>query len=358
VSVIRHEARRRWAVVASLVGALVAVPLVVAFAPVGTPRIAPGVLRERILAAASGPYQGYAESRGSMVLPSLPQLGDAAALFGGTTSMRVWHAGPAAWRVAVLDPVGEKDFYRTASAAFTWDYGRNLWTETVGDPAVRAPQASDLVPPELAHRLIGDAGPGATLRALPARRIAGIAAAGLRVTPADPDTTIGAIDVWADPDTGLALEVDVAGAVTTRFLDVSADPPGDDVLQPRAAGSSGFAASTQSEITSSLNTVARANLPGTLAGRTRVPGPLSALAAYGTGLSRFVVLAVPGRLGERTLNALRDAGGSPVTAAAGPGYLLRSAVLNIVVVRAGRRTYLVTGFAAADLLTTAAGELR
>jgi hypothetical protein len=339
-----------------MIGALVAVPLVVAFAPVDAPRVEPGVLRERILAAAAGPYQGYVESRGSVVLPDLPQLGDATALFGGTTSMRVWHADPDAWRVAVLDPVGEKDYFHTSSATFTWDYGRNLWTETVGDPAARPPQASDLVPPELAHRLLRDAGPDAALRALPDRRIAGIAAAGVRVVPADPDTTIGAIDVWADPRTGLPLLVDVAGAFTTRFLEVSAQRPADDILQPRAAGSSGFASSTQSEITSSLNSVARANLPGALAGRTRVPGPLSALAAYGTGLSRFVVVAVPGRLGERTLNALRNAGGAPL--ATGTGYLVRSAVLNIVVVRVGRRTYLVGGFAAADLLTAAAGELR
>ncbi|MGI5238514.1 hypothetical protein [Dactylosporangium sp. CA-139066] len=356
MSVVRREARRRWAVVAAMLGALVAIPLVVAFAPVDAPRIAPGELRERMLAAAEGPYQGYAESRGSVVLPDLPQLGDAAALFGGTTSLRAWHAGPDAWRVAVLDPVGEKDYFRTASAAFTWDYGRNLWTETAGEPAVRPPQASDLVPPELARRLLRDAGAGAALSARPARRVAGIAAPGLRVVPADPETTIGAIDVWADPRSGLPLEVDVGGAFTTRFLEVSTDPPAADVLQPRAAGSSGFASSTQSEITSSLNSVARANLPATLAGRNRVPGPLSALGAYGAGLSRFFVVAVPGRLGERTLAALRDAGGEPL--ASGTGYLVRSAVLNIVVTRSGRRTYLVAGFVAADRLTAAAGELR
>ncbi|WP_433043158.1 hypothetical protein [Dactylosporangium sp. CS-033363] len=356
MSVVRREARRRWAVVAAIVGALVAVPLVVAFAPVTAPRIEPGQLRARILEAAGGPYQGYAESRGSIVLPELPQLGDVSGLFGGTTSMRVWHAGNDAWRVAVLDPVGEKDFFKTASGAFTWDYGRNLWTETVGDPAVRAPQASDLTPPELARRLLKDAGDDAGLRALPGRRIAGKAAAGLRVVPKDPATTIRAIDVWADPGTGLALQVEVAGVFTTRFLDATTDPPSDAVLQPEASDSSGFASSTRSEITSSLNAVTRANLPGSLGGRARVPGPLSALAAYGTGLSRFVVIAVPGRLGDRTLSALRDAGGEAV--AGGTGYLMRSAVLNIVVTKVGRRTYLVTGFVAPDILTAAAGELR
>ncbi|WP_432824229.1 hypothetical protein [Dactylosporangium sp. CA-092794] len=354
MGVVAREARRRWAVVAAGIAALVAVPLVAAFAPVTAPRVAPAVLRERILAAARGAYQGYAESRGSLVLPDLPQLGDLSGLLGGSTSMRVWRAGPAAWRVAVLDPAGERDWFRTAGGTYTWDYGRNLWTETVGDPALRPPQPSDLVPPELARRLIADAGPGAALRALPARRVAGIAAAGLRVTPADPDTTIGRLDVWADPRTGLPLLVDVAGAFTTRFLEVSAAPPGGDVLVPQAAGSAGFTSTTQSEVTAALNTVARANLPGALAGRPRAPSPVSAVAVYGTGLSRFVVVAVPGRLGERTVSALRDAGGTPVAG----GYLLRSAVLTVVVTRPGRRAYLVTGFASPALLTAAAAELR
>ncbi|MER7283909.1 hypothetical protein ABT369_56805 [Dactylosporangium sp. NPDC000244] len=354
MSVVRREARRRWAVVAALVGALVAVPLVVAFAPVTAERVEPAVLRDRIMVAAQGPYQGYVQSRGSMVLPDLPQLADTAALFSGTTSMRVWHAGPDAWRVAVLDPVGEKDWFRTPEGSFTWDYGRNLWTGSAGEPAARPPQASDLVPPELALRLLRDAGAGARIAALADRRIAGVAAAGIRVTAADPDSTIGAVDVWADPRTGLALEVDVGGALTTRFLDASAAPPAEDVVQPRASGSSGFAAATQSEIASSLNSVARANLPGSLAGRARVPGPLSALAVYGDGLSRLVVVAVPGRLGERTLNALRNAGGTPIAT----GYLLRSSVLTLAVTRSGRRTYLVAGFVTADLITRAAGELR
>ncbi|GAA3454837.1 hypothetical protein [Dactylosporangium matsuzakiense] len=350
MSVVRREARRRWSAVAGLVGVLVAVPLVVAFAPVR----AAAVTRDQVLAASDRPYQGYVETRGSVVLPDLPQLGELVGLFGGTTSMRVWHRNTDTWRVAVLDPVGERDTFRTPAATFGWDYGRNLWTETVGDPAVRAPRAADLTPPELARRLLRDAGADAEVRALAPRRVAGIAASGLRVVPKDRDSTIGAIDVWADPRSGLPLLVDVPGAFTTRFLDVSADAPADDVLQPRAAASSGFASSTQSEITSALNSVARANLPGDLAGRARVPGPVSAIAAYGSGLSRFVVIAVPGRLGQRTLNALRDGGGAPIT----QGYLIRAGVLSIAVTQAGRRTYLIAGFVTPALLTAAAGQLR
>lgn len=354
MSVVGREARRRWTVVVAGIAALIAVPLVIAAAPVRTARVDPGTLRDRILASVDRPYQGYVDSRGSIVMPDLPQLGDVAQLLGGSNGMRVWHAGPRSWRVAVLDPVGEKDFFRTATGAYTWDYGRNLWTEVVGEPALRLPQAADLVPPELALRLLSGAGPGDALQALPAQRIAGIAAAGLRLVPADPDTTIDRLDIWADPQTGLPLRVDVGGAFTSRFLDVSQEPPPASVLVPEAAQSSGFTSTTQSDVTSSLNTVAGANLPGSLAGRARAPGPVSAVGVYGTGMSRFVVVAIPGRLGQRTLAALRNAGATAVPT----GYVMRSAVLTLVVARPFRRTYLIIGFVTPDLLTQAAAELR
>jgi hypothetical protein len=42
--------------------------------------------------------------------------------------------------------------------------------------------------------------------AIAPRHIAGVDAAGLRINPTDPATTIGRVDIWADPETGLALQ--------------------------------------------------------------------------------------------------------------------------------------------------------
>ncbi|WP_433606366.1 hypothetical protein ACQP2P_29845 [Dactylosporangium sp. CA-139114] len=109
------------------------------------------------------------------------------------------------------------------------------------------------MPPELALRLLRDAGAGAGITVLADRRIAGVAAAGVRVTPGDPQTSVGAVDVWADPRTGLTLEVDVGGALTTRFLRARVAPPADDVARPRAAASGGFAPVAQPKIASALN---------------------------------------------------------------------------------------------------------
>jgi hypothetical protein len=345
---------RRWVLVSAVIAALVAVPVVRANLPVSAPRVDPAELRDRILASAGVPYQGYADTQGSVILPALPQLSEVTQLFGGGTSMRVWRAAAGSWRVAVLDPVGERDTYRGGGSTYTWDFGRNLWTQVVGDLPARLPQASDLLPPDLARRLLAEPSPGDRLTALPARRVAGIAAVGLRFTPGDPDTTIGWVDVWADPTTGLPLQVQLAGVFTSRFLDLSLTAPDPHVLIPDAAASSGVTTTTQNDVTAALNIVTNTQLPAGLAGRPRLPGQVGGLGVYGTGLSRFVVAPLPGRVGQRTLDAVRNAGGTAIPG----GFSVRSAVLTVLVVRPARRTYVLAGFASPELLARAASELR
>jgi hypothetical protein len=355
VNVIRPGAWRRWVAVAVVVGVLVALPVVRAAWPVGSTRVDPAVLRERILASAGVPYQGYVDSQGQVALPGLPQLGDVSGLFGGSTSVRVWHASAQSWRVAVVDPAGERDIYRTETGAFVWDFSRNLSTEIVGDLPVRLPWAPDVLPPDLARRLLAAVAPGDQLVALPPQRVAGITAAGLRFAPSDPDTTISHLDVWADPANGLPLRIDVAGVFSSRFLDLLDGAPPPSVLTPQIASSSGFTSTSQPDVISTLNAVAAANLPRSLAGRPRVEAPVSAVAAYGAGLSRFMVIPVPRQMGPQTINAVRDAGGASVPG----GYVVRSAVLTVLVARpTGRRTYLLAGFVTPDLLSRAAAELR
>ena len=41
-------------------------------------------------------------------------------------------------------------------------------------------------------------------------------AAGLRMTPADPASTVGRVDIWADPSSGLPLMVEVFGRGSGR----------------------------------------------------------------------------------------------------------------------------------------------
>ena len=67
---------------------------------------------------------------------------------------------------------------------------------------IRLPDASDLLPPTFARSLLQGVRESELSR-LPARQIAGIDAPGLRLTPEERATTVGRVDIWADPGSGL-----------------------------------------------------------------------------------------------------------------------------------------------------------
>jgi hypothetical protein len=333
----------------------------------------PARLRQAVLASATRPYQGYADASARLDIPSLPELGDVVSLLGGTTRLRAWYASADAWRVAVLEPTGERGIYQTSQGTFQWDFERNLVTHVVGDLPVRLPWAADMLPPDLARRLLG-AARDLPVTAIGARRVAGVAADGLRLTPTDPDTTVGRIDVWADPSTGLPLQVEVtargsgAPLIRSRFLEVSQSPPGSDVLTPPLPSSAGFASTSEPDVLSAISrALPTVGLPENLAGRAQIPAPgglstVGGVAGYGTGLSRFVVLALPRGYGQRTLQAAEDRGGLPVRFDNGHGYQLTTPLLSTLVIRRdgagqGPRTFLLAGTVTPDVLRQAGGQL-
>ncbi len=115
---------------------------------------------------------------------------------------------------------------RTGDRMLRWVYESKNVT-LVPDVAVRLPDTADLLPNELARRALSGARSGEVSR-LPARRIAGRDALGLRLRPADPQASIGRVDVYADRATGLPVQVQMFGrgaatpSVTSRFLDLTA----------------------------------------------------------------------------------------------------------------------------------------
>jgi hypothetical protein len=355
------------------VAALCLLPIAVAVLPSRAGQADPVRLREAVLASAARPYQGYVDVRARMDVPDLPDLGEVAGLLGGTTRLRAWYASADAWRVAVLEPTGERDIYRTGRGTYQWDFERNLVTEIVGEVPVRLPWAADLLPPDLARRLLA-AAEGESVTAIDTRRVAGVDAHGLRLRPADASTTVGQVDVWADPATGLPLQVEVtargAGSplIHTRFLEVSGSPPDADVLRPPSPASASFTTTTAPDVLSAIGSaVAAVDMPPSLAGRPRIPstaGLLTAggVAGYGTGLSRFVAVALPRGYGQRTLRAAENAGGVPVTFDGGHGYEVAVPLLSTLVVRRdgdrpGPRTFLLAGTVSPAVLRQAGGEL-
>jgi hypothetical protein len=367
LSVVRGKTVRGWALVAAVAVVAVLVPQVPGWLPVAARQTEPDVLRDRILASADRPYQGYAEISGTLALPELPKVADLTALLTTTTHVRTWYADQENWRFDVLTGVGERDVYRTPEGEFTWDYGANLLTRLIGEPPVRLPRAGDLLPPELARRVLASA-QGDPVTALPARRVAGHDVAGLRLTPADPDTTIGHVDMWADPDTGLpvAVELTARGAdrpvISARFAELDPTRPGPDVLVPRRAPRSGFSIATAPDLGDALGALGRGRVPIQLAGRRLRQsdvGGVHGVGVYGAGLSAFVAMPIPRGVGSDAAEAITSAGGVSEELPRGEALELAIAPLSVVVARAefSSRWYLLAGMTTTDVLRTAASEL-
>jgi hypothetical protein len=360
--------------------ALGVLPAVIAALPAQQSSISATALRARILASASVPYEAYAESTADFGLPDLPDLHDVSQLLDGTTDQYVWYRSPAYWRaddVTGSGPngtfqAGESDIYQDGQVVFLWNYGRSLLTQVVGAQPVRLPRAADLLPPALARRLLGIAAGADHYSRLASRRVAGIDAAGLRVTPAGHATTIGAIDIWADPRTGLPVEVQITGrgtgqpVLTSSFLELSERRPGLGTVTPHPAPGVGFTTTSLPAVDSVLNGDGDGDhdgspFPRQLGGSRHVaiPGSPRGVAVYGTGLSRFVLLPLPGSAGLTVLNAALGAGAGMLSIGGQTGALIRTPLLTVVMVRAGPRpaTFLFAGAVTPAVLENAATSL-
>jgi hypothetical protein len=369
VSVVSRSARSRWAVVLAGTALVLAAPSLAGAAASVAARAAsrggtasPVELLHRVLASASVPHQGLAESRGTLGLPDVRQFGDVAALLGSTNRERVWWRGPGDWRVARILTTGEQDLYAAGpGAVVSWDYERNLRRTTVGADDVRLPRSDDLLPPQAARRLLGHLGLGDRVTVLAGRRVAGHETAGLRVLPGSSESTIGSVDVWVDGRSGLPLAVTVrdrggATAFESSFLDVDLTAPASaDLAAPTPEGAR-IEVRDAPDIVALVDRYARRRLPSSLGDEPRTPGVVRGTATYGRGLARFVVIPLPpGATGDvldaaRLRAPLKDVPGGQVvvldagivTAAvavgdSGPGaYLLAGLVTPPVLAAAGK----------------------
>jgi hypothetical protein len=363
-TVVSAQGLRRWSLVLTAVLVLAAIPVIINRWPARATGVDAATLRARIAGSARQAFQGYAQSAGLLGLPALPNLTEVTALLSGTTEMRAWYAAKDRWRVDVLGPGTEQDVYQTPGGQYRWDYGDNQLIRIVGDQPVRLPRAADLTPPELVRRVLGISA-GDRVEPLAARRVAGIRAAGLRLLPSSPDTTVAHVDIWADPGTGLPLQAEITAkggtrpVFVTRFLEIHLRAPDAEVLTPPAQNPGiGFSVTEAPDILSAINRRRPVSLPAEVAGlarRNAVPG-LTVADVYGTGLSSFVVAALPGRFGSAAFEQIATYGRT-VRVPAGDAALIATGLLSVLVVRTADRTYLVAGMVGPELLQRVAVDL-
>jgi hypothetical protein len=366
--VVTIQIVRRWAVVMADVALLCGLPVIASALPVSVPRLTASQLRIRILASADEPYAGYAESNATFGLPPVAGLTGLTSLLNGVTKMRVWQATPARWRVDVLSDAGERDTYQLSGCcSYIWDSGDQLLTEVLGRQTYRLPRAADLVPPALALRMLSEAGRQARLSVIAPVRVAGQSAAGLQVTPGDPASTVGRVDIWANPSSGLPLMVEVFGrgsprpALESLFFQVSPWHPDPRVLTPTRAPGTGFTVTRAGSLPGALSNLALVALPAELAGRIRLPVQpgFETIGAYGGGLTTFVVLAVRGQASRALIADVVSAGGTPLIIAGGTGAEISAPLINAIVVRPPGWffTFLLAGTVSTQLLEQAATDL-
>jgi hypothetical protein len=402
MSVVRRELGRRWFLVAAGTSALAAVPAVLAARPQPAATVGPADLVERVRRSAGVPFEGYAESVGVLGLPELPRLGSVTSLLSSNTRLRAWYGAPDRWRVDVLEAGSERGTYRDDVGVWSWDFARDeityvplaaaeiltstadgqvvlLPTTAAGESPGRLPRGADLLPSDLGRRLLSLAA-GEPVSAIRGRRVAGVDAAGLRVTSADAHSTVGHLDLWADPETGLPVRVELTARnaerpiLATRFLDLAFRTPAGSVLSrpERAAdvpAGAGFANPGD------FFDWDPEGLPGTIAGKSAKELPAvvdpsgrrwtrsgaSPFRVYGTGLTQFVVLAVPDRFGTDVYRAAAD-WGQPVSVSGGRAVILATPLVSVVVAQAegrgrGRPTYIATGMVDGVFMDTVGKEL-
>ena len=351
----------RWVAVALGVTVLVSLPLAVGALPARQTDVSATDLLRKVQASGAVGHSGYAESVGGLVLPLTTDFTALTSLFGDRTRIRSFWRGEQDWRIDALQTAGEASTYRDGDADWTWDYEQDTAT-FAAEPTVRLPRVADVEPAALARRLLSEARPADASR-IPARRVAGRHAAGLRLRPSDPGTTIDRVDVWADEGTGLALRVEVYGkgaarpVLETAFLDVSTAEPPPSATRFAPADPSKIRGGTNTDLAARINLFAPVVAPDTLAGLPGRPGITGSgsIGSYGSGLTLLVAVPLPGRISrpladqlEKTPGATRSQDG--IRLGVGPLPLLLTDI-------PGQRSWLLTGTVTAGTLDRAAAEL-
>jgi len=358
---------RRWLLVAAGAAAIVGVSAVQL--PAAALDVDPEALRRRIRSTVP-PYVGYAEATGRLGLPEIPQLESVTTLLTTTTRIRGYVAGADRWRADQLTGAlgdSERDTYHLGSTEYIWDFGSNQLTRVVGQAPLRLPRAGDLLPPDLARRMLGLA-PGDPVTALPARRVAGRDAAGIRLVPSDPDTTVGRVDIWADPTTALPLRVEIAARtgptlLVSELLEVSDGAPDPSVLRPGLPPGAGAITASAADVSGALRDLNAPPAPGTLAGRTRVSLPstpdndIPGVGVYGTGLAGFVLIPVGRDVADRAVVGATAAGGAAIQVPFGRAAQIATPLLSVAVRSRGRGGSLLIGTVAPSVLQQALLEL-
>jgi hypothetical protein len=347
----------RWGLAAVATALILATPYAGRLRPVHDSGVSTAGLLAAVRYSALTAYSGTVEVDGRVGLPIGDRFTDLADLFGGETRLRVWWRGSDDWRVDRLLDTGEVDLFHEGLQTVEWDYERGFARASIDQP-IRLPRDSDLLPPVVGRDAL-DGVEAADVTRLSPRRVAGVDAAGLRVEIDDPRSTLRHVDLWVDPETGVALAADVYSdasqpALSTSFTTYSRSVPDDTVTRFHHRRDVPVVQPQLVDITDEAQQFFRVPTPPALDGLVRTSDKSAAV--YGSGLTRVLLVPLPPREAGELSYRLKQAGARKVHGQT----LLRVGPLGALVSRATRRMpvrWLVTGTVTDETLLAAVSDV-
>jgi outer membrane lipoprotein-sorting protein len=351
----------RWLVVLLAAAAFITTPLLIS-ARTGAPsEISAADLAARIGQSANVGWSGYVETAGTLQVPDNESFATLAQLLGENTQLRVWWRSPDDWRVDRLRSTGETNLFRQGGGVVRWVFESETATYSPVSK-IRLPDASDLLPPTFARSLLQGVRTS-ELDRLPVRRIAGIDAPGLRLRPDERATTVGHVDIWADPVSGLALEVELYGladtrpVLTTTLRDLQIAAPPTTVTHFRLPEGVRVVYEQSVDVAAAANAFTPYDMPVSLAGLgSRDGSDPDAVGIYGRGPTTLIALPLRGQVAGPLRRQLQDRGTANITefgtlAPIGPVEVL------LTPFRGRGGAFLLAGTVTSETLRQAAAEL-
>ena len=349
----------RWGVVVGAAALLAALPPLIARIPAAENGMGAAELLRRITASEAVAYEGVAESDARFRFPDFRRAQRLIELFGEKTVMRVWRLDDIRWRVDEINPISERGTYSDESGLWVWNSGSRHATRIEGHADVRFARAADLVPSELGRRLAAAATPREATR-LPGRRIAGVHAAGLRLTPESPTTTVERVDLWADPRTGVPMAVEITPRggdvmISSQFLDIDFKKPARNILSFELPDDATHNHAEVEDFASAVDRYSPFLLPDRLTSLPRRTSIARAAATYGSGFDLVAALVLRQRFAPFQSDELESV--PEVDGEFGTGRLLETSLLNGLYVERNGVAYMVAGTVAPDVLEDVAEDL-
>lgn len=357
----------RWLVVVAMAVVLVLIPITARHLPVTESSLSGPQLVRLIQGSQAHPWSGFVRSSGALQVPDSDSFANLATLLGEDNNLRVWWRSDDDWRVDRIRSTGETNLFRRSDTSVRWVFESETATITPVS-TIRLPDASDLLPPTLGRAVVQGARRSEVSR-LPAKRIAGISALGLRLVPKGGISTVARAELWADPESGLVLQVDLYGkgdrrpVLSTQLSDFDARTPDRTVTRFRAPIGVQVNFDQTVDDAAAANAYAPYDLPRSLGGlKSRDGENPGAVGIYGRGPTTLIVMPLRGQVAAPLRDRLRESGASKEISS---GTLLPVGLVGVLVTRRGFATqggrgggtFLLAGTVDQQTLESAAKDL-